>query len=177
MAIKLDLGCGTKKKEGHVGVDSRPFDGVDHVFQMGRQTWPFADGTVEEAYCSHALEHLDATERVHFFNELHRVLVPGGKCTIIVPHWASNRAYGDPTHAWPPVSEMAFFYLKREWRMENAPHSDIKHWDKGYKCDFDATWGYGLHPTIAQRNQEYQQFAINFYKEAALDMHATVTKI
>ena len=174
--IKIDLGCGSQKKEGFAGLDRIAFDGVDHVLDIGREPWPFGDATVSEAHSSHFLEHLTAVERIHFFNELYRVLVPGGKCTIIVPHWASTRAYGDPTHCWPPVSEMSFYYLKKEWRMANAPHTDVEHWDKGYACNLDATWGYSLHPLIEARNQEYQQFAINFYKESAQDLFATVTK-
>jgi hypothetical protein len=87
-----------------------------------------------------------------------------------VPHWASCRAYGDLTHQWPPVSEFWFYYLNADWRKQNAPHNDT------YTCDFDAVWGYGMHPTITTRNQEYQQFAMANYKEAVQDIHATLTK-
>ena len=71
---------------------------------------------------------------------------------------------------------MWFMYLNAEWRMSQAPHTDAKHWKDGYKCNFDATWGYGLNPKILQRNAEFQQFALDHYKEAALDIHATLTK-
>ena len=80
------------------------------------------------------------------------------------------RAYGDLTHQWPPVSEFWFYYLNAEWRKVNAPHND------GYTCDFDATWGYSLHPSLNVRNVEYQQFALNAHKEAAQDIVATLTK-
>ena len=70
---------------------------------------------------------------------------------------------------------MWFYYLDPKWRETNAPHTDIKHNPQGFKCNFDATWGYGIHPQIQLRNQEFQQFAVNFYKEAAQDLHATVT--
>jgi hypothetical protein len=148
---------------------------VDVVADL-RQRWPWEDGSVEEVHCSHFLEHLTAAERCHFANELHRVLQPKGRTTIIVPHWASNRAYGDPTHQWPPVSEMWFFYLNKEWRAKNAPHTDAEHWAPGFACDFEASWGYGMHQAILTRNQEYQQHALNWFKEAAQDLHATITK-
>lgn len=122
------------------------------------------------------MEHLTATERVHFVNELYRVLTLNATCAIIVPHWASNRAYGDPTHQWPPVSEMWFYYLKRDWRAGNAPHTDKARWAEGFDCDFECTWGYGMHQTLTQRNVDFQQFALTFYKEAAQDTHATLTK-
>jgi hypothetical protein len=101
---------------------------------------------------------------------------PGAQATIIVPHWASTRAYGDPTHQWPPVSEFFFLYLDKEWRAANAPHTDAEHWPAGYTCDFTGTWGYGLHPSLAAWNTERQQYAISYYKEAAQDLHATITK-
>jgi SAM-dependent methyltransferase len=174
--LRLDFGCGKNKRPGFQGCDRIAFEGVDHVFDIGRERWPFEDGSVTEAHASHFIEHLTATERVHFVNELHRVLIPGGTCAIIVPHWASNRAYGDPTHQWPPVAEMWFYYLSQEWRDGNAPHTDAKHWGEGFACDFAATWGYAMHPALTTRNAEYQQHAMAWYKEAAQDIHATLTK-
>ncbi len=175
--VKIDLGCGKNKKLGFVGVDQIAFPGVDVVTDIADGLWPWEAGEVEEAHASHFVEHLTAQQRVHFYNELWRVLKVGGQATIIVPHWCSNRAYGDPTHQWPPVSEMSFFYLDRKWRAENAPHTDAEHWPQGYRCNFTTTWGYGIHPAIQVRNQEFQQFAISFYKEAAQDLHATLTKV
>lgn len=174
--MKIDLGCGPNKKEGFIGLDQYPFPNVDHVLRLGADILPFDAGTVEEAHASHFIEHLTATERCHLLNELYRVMKPGAKATIIVPHWGSNRAYGDPTHQWPPIGEMWFYYLGREWRLSQAPHTDKSNWPQGYDCDFDATWGYSLNPAFATRNQEFQQFAMNFYREGPQDLHATITR-
>ena len=172
---KLDIGCGKNKREGFTGVDQYEMDNVDIVCDL-RKPWPFEDDSIEEIYCSHFIEHLESKDRVHFYNELYRVMKKDAKATVIVPHWCSNRAYGDPTHAWPPVSEMSFYYLSQVWRKTQAPHTDSFYNKDGFKCDFEATWGYSMHPTIMTRNQEFQQFAIGFYKEAAQDMIATLTK-
>lgn len=166
--LKLDLGCGKNPREGFDGVDIRDFGQRFHVDL--RRPWPWKNGSVAEAHSSHFVEHLTAPERIHFANELYRVLVPGGKAQIITPHWASCRAYGDLTHQWPPVSEFWFYYLSKEWREANAPHND------GYTCDFEATGGYSMHPALAVRNEEFQQFALNNYKEAAQDMITTLVK-
>lgn len=174
--VKLDIGCGSNKKEGFVGVDRIAFDGVDLVHNVGQGALPYEDTTVDEIHASHFVEHLPVEERIFFFNDIYRVLKPGAKATIVVPHYASGRAYGDPTHVWPPVSEFSFYYLNKKWRLENAPHTDSQHWTLGYSCDFDSTWGYGLHSMLLTRNQEFQQFAINFYREAAQDIHATLVK-
>lgn len=168
--VRLDLGCGTRCKDGFVGVDSRAFAGVHVVCDLGKEHWPWDHNSVDEVHCSHMVEHLTPAERIHFANELHRVLKPGGKATIITPHWASVRAYGDLTHQWPPVVSFWYLYLNAEWRKVNAPHND------GYTCDFDHGYGYGMHPSVQARNVEFQNFAAVHYTEAAQDLHVTLTK-
>jgi len=168
--LKLDLGSGPKKtKDDWLAVDIRAFEGVDVVADLTKE-WPWKSDSVDEVKASHFVEHLQPMERVHFANELCRVLKKGAKALIITPHWASARAYGDMTHVWPPVSEFWFYYLNAAWRKEQAPHTDF------YNCDFDASWGYGIHPSLTVRNQEYQQYALGNFKEAAQDMIATLVK-
>lgn len=181
--LKLDLGCGTNKREGFVGVDSVKFPGVDVICDL-RGKWPWENDSVDEVNCSHFVEHLTAMERVHFANELYRVLKKGGKCQIQIPCWSSCRAYGDPTHQWPPVSEFWFFYLSKLWRLgdssknigANAPHTDASFVPGMFNCDFDHTLGYSMNPLMSVRSIEMQQFAMQFYKEAALDIIATIIK-
>jgi hypothetical protein len=171
----LDLGCGPNKRPGFLGVDRRAFAGVDVVTDL-TGLWPWTDESVEEIHMSHVLEHFTGVERVHIFNEMHRVLVKGGKATIVTPHWCSNRAYGDFTHAWPPVSEMLYFYVSKEWRLRNAPDNDVQWNPQGYTCDFEATWGYTIHPELATKSGERVAFSTQFYKEACQDLAATLTR-
>lgn len=173
--LRIDLGCGKNKREGFIGADRIQFPGVDVVADF-KVKWPWPDNSVDEAHASHVLEHFNALERVHFVNELFRVLKPGSKATIIVPHWSSCRAYGDPTHCWPPVSEFAFYYWKKDWRMTQAPHTDSEFFTGGFTCNFDVTWGYSLDQNTLSRNIEYQQFAITHYKEVCQDIMANCTK-
>jgi SAM-dependent methyltransferase len=170
--FKLNLGAGKSRMPGFLSVDSIPFEGLDVVADLTKP-WPWDDNSTDEIHMSHVLEHFNGLERVHIFNEMHRVLIKGGKAVIITPHWASQRAYGDFTHQWPPVCEMLYYYINREWRRVNAPHNDIEFNPKGYICDFDVTGGYSLHPQIQPRNLEYQTFAQTFYKEACQDTHMT----
>lgn len=177
--LRIDLGCGPHPREGFVGVDMFKMDNVSIICNLAKSKWPFKDNSVDEAHAAHFIEHLtnlnDKWERTHFFNELHRVLKVGAKATLIFPHWCSNRYYGDPTHK-EPFSEMGFYYLSKEWRMSQAPHSDAK-WQKGgYNCDFEAGWGYNMRQDIMSRNQEYQQNAMQNYKEVCQDIVATLTK-
>lgn len=186
--LKLDLGCG-KNKVGpdFLAVDALDFEGVDVVLDLTAKEksvqnpdfsithtykpWPWEDNSVDAIHASHFVEHLNASDRIHFANEVYRVLKPGCSAQVIVPHWASCRAYGDLTHAWPPISEFWFYYLSTEWRAVNAPHN------VDYKCNFACTWGYSLHQSLLVRNQEYQNFALGNFKEAAQDIIATLTKV
>ena len=193
--MKLDIGCGKNKKEGFIGIDRIKFDGVDLVFNIVKRIailhpdpeepladplyeynkLPYEESSVDEIHFSHALEHFTGVERAHILNEFYRVLKNGSKAHVIVPYWCSNRAYGDITHQWPPVSEMFWYYLDPAWREGNAPHCDSKYVPHLLKCNFAATWGYSLHQTLPVRSPEYQQYAMQFYKEACQDTIATLT--
>jgi hypothetical protein len=166
--IRLDIGCGPNKKADWLGVDCIAFPGVDVVHDVRTGRWPWEDNSVAESQASHFIEHL--------FNELWRITVPDGKCTLIFPHWTSNRFYGDPTHK-EPLSEFSFYYLDPVWRAANAPHTDIAHNQNGYKCHWACSWGYYLKPELAVRNAEYQEFAKTYFKEAITDMVVTMQAI
>lgn len=190
LPVKLDIGCGMNKKGPEwIGVDSILFPGtvdvqlnvVEKDSSGNYKKWPWEDNSVDEVHTSHFLEHLKKEERVYFFNELYRVMKPGAKGTIITPHWSSNRAYGDPTHEWPAVSEMAYFYLSRDWRLgngkeigANSPHVDIKYNPAGFSCNFSATWGFTMRQDLYNKHQEVQMFEMANYKDACQDMVCTI---
>ncbi len=169
--LRLDLGCGPNPKEGFAGVDISDYGRTDILACDLRGPWKWDDETVDEVFSCHFIEHLEARDRIHFANELYRVLKPEGTAEIIVPHWCSGRAFGDLTHKWPPVSEFWFLYLSRQWREANAPHAC-----DDCRCGFTVEWGTTLHPQIALRNQEFQQFASSFYREASQDIVSTWRK-
>lgn len=166
--LKLDLGAGKNARPGFVAVDVIAFPGVT-VHDLTKP-WPWGDSSVGEVHSSHFLEHLTQDERVHFFNELWRVMQPKAQATIIVPSWTSERAYGDPTHKWPPVVGFSFLYLNKAWREANAPHTD-------YTCDFGFQGGNSLQHPWQLKNQEAQIFAQTHYLNVAQDMWVTLNTI
>jgi hypothetical protein len=206
LVVKLDLGCGSNKKEGFFGIDQYEMPGVDARVDLTQRVWLFhmpslgatlplekvysesvmdgwrlPDNSVDEIHCSHFLEHLDMNrhnpERVRFFNELYRVMKVGAKGQVTTPHWASDRAYGDFTHADKPVCEFFYFYLSKVWRKANAPATDIE-WNRdGLNCDFNVTWGHGMRQNLWARTLDYQQYALENYKGAATDLIATIIKL
>lgn len=169
--IKLDLGCGTKKLEGFLGVDILKLEKVDINIDLTKFPWKWKNNSVEEVNCSYFLETLTQEDRCKALNEIYRILKPECKLTIKVAHWAAGKAYGNPTYKFPPISEAWFPFLTKKYRDEADPATN-----KLLTCDFESTWGYGIHDMLVTRNPEFQQFAVNFYREAAQDIVATATK-
>ncbi|MBK8349860.1 MAG: methyltransferase domain-containing protein [Saprospiraceae bacterium] len=94
--MKVELGCGTNKKNGFIGVDSLNLPGVDIVHNIEEGLGIFEDDSVDEIYSAHFLEHIENFE--FLITEIHRVLKSTGKKVIIVPHFSNPYYYSDYTH-------------------------------------------------------------------------------
>lgn len=165
--IRLDLGCGSNKKPGFIGVDIAEFPGVDCVADL-RQGLPYEADSVAEIHSSHFFEHLEWPERVALFNDIYRVLVVGGTAQIITPDWAHACMYGDPTHK-SPMSGWYPLYLNKDWRAVNAPHT-------AYNCDFDFTIAGSWDDWLTPRNMELKTFAMARYINSQRDLIVNLTK-
>ena len=81
--MKLDIGAGP------VGAHAPDFLTVDAFAPADckAQMWdlPFPDGSVDEIWSSHALEHVQRSDVLPTLKEWHRVLRKGGTATISVP--------------------------------------------------------------------------------------------
>lgn len=84
--IKLHLGCGTKKLEGWVNIDSVKEFRPDLVHDI-MQPLAYPDLTVDEVLAEDLLEHFDKYMRFLVFYEWARVLKVGGVITIQVPNF------------------------------------------------------------------------------------------
>lgn len=93
--VKLNVGCGTRKKPGWVNCDL--FQDPDVRMDM-RERWPFADESVGTVYAIHVLEHFDRDEIWSVMAEAWRVLEYGGHLIGLVPHGHSDLAQAMPTH-------------------------------------------------------------------------------
>jgi ubiquinone/menaquinone biosynthesis C-methylase UbiE len=134
---------------------------------------PWKDGEVDEIMASHFIEHIPAKIRWPFFDECYRILKPGGIMRIIVPNFKSERAYGDCTHEWPPLTAFSFYYLNRGWREANK----LTHGPYALKCDYDHQAGpSGISPELTSRSQDAVMFAMRNYWESYQDMWVTLTK-
>ncbi|MCK6601837.1 MAG: class I SAM-dependent methyltransferase [Bacteroidetes bacterium] len=92
----IELGCGPNKKPGIIGIDQFPLPGVDFVTDL-EHGLPFLEsGSADVIISRHVLEHIENFQ--FLMEEIHRVLKPGGKKEVIVPHFSSPQFYSDFTH-------------------------------------------------------------------------------
>jgi SAM-dependent methyltransferase len=174
---KLDLGAGENCREGFKSVDLYA-EKVDYKVNLFEFPWPWKENSCEELHASHFLEHVPKEKRMPLMSECWRILIPGGKMTVIVPYWASPRSIQDPTHEWPPISEESFLYYNKAWREANKlNHYLAKTLSNGCAMpDFDFTYGYLLDQETAQRNQESQAFYIKHYVRSVSDLQVNLVK-
>ena len=126
--MKLNLGASDRRIEGFISVDIAP--PADQIVDLGGP-WPWQDSSVEEVLAFDVCEHISARYhaldvwtdvqsnafdnlrharvygrgcdgRIHFMNELHRVLNAGARAPIATPNASRGCGYyQDPTHVSP----------------------------------------------------------------------------
>ena len=85
--LRLNLGAREQPIPGFKGMDLDPHPGIDFVGDVSDLS-RFADGSVEEIYGSHVLEHFEHHKTDAVLKEWFRVLRPGGKLYVAVPDFA-----------------------------------------------------------------------------------------
>lgn len=93
---RLNLGCGNKKIEGWINLDSSKEVKPDKVHDLNKFPYPFKDNEIDEVYADNVLEHLDNTVKV--MEELWRISKNKAKITILVPLAPGYWSFTDPTH-------------------------------------------------------------------------------
>jgi len=89
--LRLDLGCGSLKKEGTLGVDIEASPGVDYVLDIETQPLPFGERSVVYVHTSHFLEHTQNPTNI--FAEISRVCADGARLELWTPYAWSNAAF------------------------------------------------------------------------------------
>ncbi|MDP3770469.1 MAG: methyltransferase domain-containing protein [Candidatus Sungbacteria bacterium] len=124
---KLNIGCGVDIKQGWTNLDSAALPGVDVVHDIEKLPLPFGNDEFDEILAQDVLEHI---EYIPVLKDLHRILKPGGRLTIRVPHFTSKTNFVDPTHRRMfSVSTWDFFVrspsLSRHIEKERAYYFDF----------------------------------------------------
>ena len=97
---RVNLGCGLKKIEGFVNVDSNPTVKPDIEVDLNQFPWPFADNEFDHIVAKDVLEHLGTApdDFIKVIKEMYRITNNGGIWEVQSPHWRCDTALDDPTH-------------------------------------------------------------------------------
>lgn len=168
--LRLDLGCGKRKKVGFVGVDISSDCEADVIWDLRTAPWPWPDNSIEEIYSGHFFEHLNGRERITFMEELWRILIPNGKALITTPYWASWRAVADPTHIFPPIVEQSYLYFNRDWRIANK----LEHYP--IHCNFDFECQHVYNPDVGFPDDSTRDQGTKHYLNVVDDLNCLLIK-
>ena len=177
--LKLDLAAGQSPKEGFEGVDWW-YKGAQHVVDLRKYPWPWEDNSVDELYCSHYCEHIEAgyinyngiekDAAFAFFDECYRILRPDGNMTVVVPNARSNRGFQDLTHRRFWVAE-SFLYLNNEWRTMNK----LDHY--AATCNFGVNVGHTMPTEMGLLHPDAQARRFNESWNTIYDWVATLKSL
>ena len=88
---RIELGCGSNRRQGFYGIDVRPSASTDLVLDVERQPLPFPDDSIDYVYSSHMFEHLEASgSPIQTLKEIVRVCHNGATVEIWTPYGKSN---------------------------------------------------------------------------------------
>lgn len=165
--LRLDLGCGLKVKKGFVGVDLYVGPKKIDLFEF---PWPWEDNSVDEINCEHFIEHMPRGLWVPFVDEMHRIMKPGAKATIVHPNLKSVRAFQDPTHQ-DFIPAERWYYANKDWRVNNGlDHPPYP------TCNFDFDIGACFGPGWEHRTPEAAMQAATVSWDVVLDLQVVLTK-
>jgi len=97
----LDLGCGTDKFKGDegdivIGIDIHRFKGVDIVYDLNKNPYPYESNSIDRIIMDDILEHLE--KPIDVLRECHRILKKNGILKVKVVYWSHKYSSSDFTH-------------------------------------------------------------------------------
>jgi len=113
--IRLSIG---QVQPGWFNIDNRGgIAGVDLVWDLEDIPWPLEDACALEAQAGHVISRINPARwgLLAFFDEVWRVLKPGGEFRITTYYGLSTGYLGDPA-ACALMTESTFYYLDPEHR-------------------------------------------------------------
>ena len=168
VSVRLNLGCGGRPKAGYINVDMDTLDQIrarypNQKFEDGlvvRQydifDLPYDDNSVEEIRAEGLIEHLPFVDEPRFFEEVKRILRPGGVLYL------STVDFEAVAKQWLAAAD--------DWKdFYRTDHEAIlnQHWFGTYTYEPKNRWGY-LAATIYGSQVGAGQFHTNCYSEGKL---------
>jgi SAM-dependent methyltransferase len=163
--VRLNLGSGGKPIDGYINVDINPRSpGVSVVHDLDIYPWPFEDAIASEIVLNQCLEHITDNNRA--MKEIHRILKPGGKAHISVPHFTWQFAFQDPTH------KHFFGYNTFSYYARNCGYFDFQFSKCQVKITFGkrlSLWNYIIEPFANCFPNAYEQSPMRIFPALTVD--------
>ena len=93
----LNIACGDNKWEGFINIDMNPELKPDLVCDIRTESLPYEDGTVDDIWFCHAIEHIEKRAHPNVVSEFARVLKKEGSLYMswpdfneVVSNWQNN---------------------------------------------------------------------------------------
>lgn len=121
----LDVGCGTCKFDGAIGIDRLKLKGVDIVIDLEQFPWPFEENTFDRIIFKHSLSHFP--DIIAVMEEVHRISSPNAIVDILAPHYTCDNFLTDPTH------KISLGYRSMYYFCTNIPNWKYKYSKASFK--------------------------------------------
>lgn len=136
---RMNLGCGRSRIPGYLGVDANREARPDVVADATRL--PFRPGVFHDVHASHVLEHIPDLPAA--MREIHRLLAPGGRLEIYVPH---GLYYLYDPHHLHPFSRWTLTAFTTDWMgygttpMFSMEFQESSNWRPPARAAWPFTW-------------------------------------
>jgi predicted SAM-dependent methyltransferase len=167
--VRLNLGCGNNPLPGYVNVDLNTVEEImarypdcdlrngPAIHQYDILQLPFSSSSIEEVRADSLLEHLSFLDEPKFFNEVRRVLKPGGIFRFTVQNFE--------------LVAKRWLEARDEWKAFYKDDPDSirqKHWFGQYSYTQESRWGY-LTAMIFGNQKGVGQFHRNCYTRGKIE--------
>lgn len=130
--VRVELGCGSTKNEGYLGIDRFSLPNVDLVADLNKGI-PLEDNSVDVIFCSHSLEHFDSLSNI--VNDIYRVCKHKAIINILSPYHMETVNLANIYHK-QVFNEATFRFFSKE--------SSTTIDDREYYNPHAASWGLAL---------------------------------
>ena len=164
--LRIDLGCGSYKKEETLGIDIQPGPGVDYIMDIEAEPLPFPDRSVAYVHSSHFLEHTRNPTRI--FAEIGRVGCDGARLELWTPYGGSSSIF---------IFDHKQFFVEDHYLHMCVLYTDF--WEK----ILNGRWllnefQYVVRPEVLcdlRRNRVSLDFALRYLRNIAVEFCAHIT--
>lgn len=133
--MKLDLGCGTSKHPDFYGIDRRPLDGVDMVYDVNNGI-PLPDHSVEWVMACRSLPYVQDLFAV--LSEIYRISIHKSVVCILAPYAHSFRNVTNPLLRHRFDEHTPRYFTKHFYQPPHGPKSPaITHYNDSEELPFD----------------------------------------